>query len=122
MIMVFFPNEQLELWDYSETSELNSYLEPKKEYTLTDTVPCDFQVMTPSDNLKEFGEELTDTYKIYIDSKVSIQSSTILRLQGKPDTYEIMGTPVFNNHLPIVDHIKLVVQKQRKPTQLMDGG
>lgn len=122
MIMVFFPNEQLELWDYSETSELNSYLEPKKEYTLTDTVPCDFQVMTPSDNLKEFGEELTDTYKIYIDSKVSIQSSTILRLQGKSDTYEIMGTPVINNHLPIVDHIKLVVQKQRKPTQLMDGG
>lgn len=122
MIMVFFPNEQLELWDYSETSELNSYLEPKKEYTLTDTVPCDFQVMTPSDNLKEFGEELTDTYKIYIDSKVPIQSSTILRLSGKPDTYEIMGTPVINNHLPIVDHIKLVVQKQRKPTQLADGG
>ena len=120
--MVFFPNEQLELWDYSETSELNSYLEPKKEYTLTDTVPCDFQVMTPSDNLKEFGEELTDTYKIYIDSKVTVQSSTILRLQGKPDTYEIMGTPVINNYLPIVDHIKLVVQKQRKPTKLVGGG
>lgn len=122
MIMVFFPNEQLELWDYSETSELNSYLEPKKEYTLTDTVPCDFQSMTPADNLKEFGEELTDTYKIIIDSKVTVHSSTILRLHGKPDTYEIMGTPVINNHLPIVDHIKLVVQKQRKPTQLADGG
>ena len=46
--MVFFPNEKLELWDYTESAtEFNSYLEPKKEYQLTDTVPCNFQPMSP---------------------------------------------------------------------------
>ena len=85
--MVFFPNEKLELWAYTEsTTEFNSYLEPEKVYTHESTVDCDFQVMTPKDSLKEFGEVRTDTYKIYIDSNVSVDSSMILRLQGKTES------------------------------------
>ena len=118
--MVFFPNEKLELWEYSEsTTEFNSYLEPKKEYTLTTTIPCDFQVMTPKESLKEFGEIIEDTYKIYIDINVNITSSMILRIQGKTDTFEIIGTPVTNNHLLPVQHQKIFVKKQRKPTKLV---
>lgn len=121
--MVFFPNETLEIFEYTETGELNSYLEPKKEYVLKETVPCDFQVMTPNNNLREFGEVMEDTYKIYIEKEVEIDSSMILRLQGKPDTYSIQGTPIHNNHLlPIVQHKKIVVQKERKPTQVKESG
>ena len=52
--MVFFPNENLEIFEYTETDELNSYLEPKKQYVLSKTVPCDFQVMGPNESIKEF--------------------------------------------------------------------
>ena len=117
--MVFFPNEQLELFEYVETGELDSYLEPKKEYKLKCTVPCDFQAMTPNDDLREFGEIMDDSYKIYIDHNVPVDSGMILRLQGKNDTYEITGTVMDNNHLPVVNHIKLVVKKQRKPTPVV---
>ena len=55
--MVFFPNQELELWGYTESStEFNPYMEPKKEYYLVTTVPCDFQVMGPNESIKEFGE------------------------------------------------------------------
>ena len=120
--MVFFANEQLELWQYSESeTDFNEYYEPVKEYTKIDTVPCDFQSMTPSDSLKEFGEVLEDTYKIYLNIDVPIESTMVLRLQNKTDTYEIIGTPIINNHLSIVSHKKIIVQKQRKPTKLQEG-
>ena len=119
--MVFFPNEKLELWTYTEsTTEFNSYLEPKKIYTLSGTVDCDFQVMSNEESLREFGEVRADTYKIYLDSNVSVDASMILRLKGKTDTYEIVGTPIDNNHLTPVKHKKLVVIKQRKPTKLIE--
>ena len=119
--MVFFPNETLEIFEYKETGELNSYLEPKKEYVLKETVPCDFQVMSPNDNLREFGELLEDTYKIYIDKDIEINPKMLLRIQGKPDTYSIQGTPINNNHLlPIVQHKKIIVQKERKPTEVKE--
>ena len=117
--MVFFPNQELELYEYVETSELNSYLEPKKEYQYTSTVPCDFQPMTPKESLKEFGEILEDTYKIYVDVNVPVVSSMILKLTGANDTYEIIGTPIQNNHFEEVQHIKLIVKKQRKPTKVV---
>ena len=121
--MVFFPNEKLELWDYTESAtEFNSYLEPRKEYQLTDTVPCNFQPMSPNDSLKEFGEVLEDTYKCIIDSNVDINPRMIVRLQGKTDTYEITGTPMVNTHFIQTKHTKIILHKQRKPTQLLDGG
>ena len=118
--MVFFPNHELELWEYTETDELNSYLEPKKQYCLTKTIPCDFQSMTPKETLKEFGEITEDTYKIYIDSEEPVTSSMILRIQGKPDTYEVTGTIINNNHLPVVNHQKIIVKKHRKPMTLKE--
>ena len=117
--MVFFPNEKLEMFEYTETSELNSYLEPKHQYVYTETVPCDFQPMNPTEQLKEFGEIREDTYKIYIDRNIPINSSMILRLEGKTDTYEITGTIMDNNHLIQVQHQKIVVQKTRKPTEVI---
>ena len=120
--MVFFPNEQMELWQYVESeTDFNEYYEPIKEYNKIDTVPCDFQSMTPSESMKEFGEVLEDTYKVYLNIGVPIVSTMILRLQGKTDTYTIIGTPITNNHLPRVSHKKIIVQKQRKPVKLQES-
>lgn len=117
--MVFFKNETLEVWGYRESStSFNGYYEAEREYYLEDSVACDFQVMGTSEQLKEFGELHTDTYKIYLPLNTIIPDGAILRLSGKPDTYELVGTAINNNHLPLVNHTKLIVRKQRKPIQL----
>ena len=117
--MIFFPNQELELWEYTESAtEFNPYLEPVKEYYLANTIPCDFQSMGPNETLREFGEVLEDTYKIYIDRNVNVTHDMVLRIKGEPDTYEITGTPIDNNHLTPVQHKKIVVQKHRKPVKL----
>ena len=117
--MVFFPNEMLELYQYTESStEVNAYYEPLKEYALTGTVPCNFQPMSTSDSLKEFGEILTDTYKCIIDYDVPVSSDMIVKVKDKPDTYEIIGTPMVNTHFKPTRHTKLILKKQRKPTKV----
>lgn len=118
--MVFFPNVELELYSYTESStEFNSYYEPLKEYNLEEIVPCNFQPMSPNDSLKEFGEILTDTYKLIVDSSVHVEPSMLLKVKGEPDTYEIVGTPMVNTHFTPTQHIKIIVKKQRKPTEVV---
>ena len=114
--MVYFPNEQLELYSYRESeSEFNSYYEPIKEYYLSNTVPCNIQPLSPNDSLKEFGEILTDSFKVIIDSDVEVSPSMIIRIKGNPETYEIQGTPMVNTHFTPTKHTKIILKKQRKP-------
>ena len=118
--MVFFPNVELELYQYTESvTEFNSYYEPLKEFSLMDTVPCNFQPMSPNDSLKEFGEILTDTYKAIIDSNVEVNPRMLVKVKGDPDTYEITGTPMVNTPFNPTRHTKLVLKKQRKPTKVI---
>lgn len=119
--MVFFPNEKIELWEYTENEDVpNFFGETTADYEYIGTFICDFQPMSPKDSLNEFGKILEDTYKIYLDEDVPITDTMILRLEGKNETYSITGTPIINNH-NIISHIKVVVQKQRKPTNLNGG-
>lgn len=116
--MVFFPNEEVELWEYNEEGEIpNFYGEPIIQYTHVGTFTVDFQPVTQKDAMNDYGKTLEDTYKMYLDLSVPITDTMILRLEGKPDTYSIVGTPIFNNH-NVVPHIKVIVQKQRQPTKL----
>lgn len=116
-MVLFFPNETLELWEYTEKESRDRFLgENEFEYVHLEDVPCDFQPMTQKDSQMEYGKILEDTYKIYLDGKVTITDTMILRLKGKPDTYKITGTPSNNNHF--LHHHKVVVQKQRKPIKL----
>ena len=117
--MVYFPNVELELYDYTESlTESNPYYEPLREYSLVETVPCNFQPMTPNDSLKEFGEILTDTYKAIIDFDVDVNPRMLVKVKGEPDTYEITGTPMVNTHFTPTRHTKLILKKQRKPTEV----
>ena len=118
-MVLFFPNCEIELWDYAEEKALmNIYGEYEEYYTLIDIVPCDFQPMSPQDNLKEFGKILQDTYKVYLDNHVHITDTMILRIAGRPNTFKIKGTPVYNNHF--LKHKKLILEKHRKPLPLED--
>ena len=120
--MPYFPNVNLELWDYTESlTDFNSYYEPLREYVLVGVYPANFQPMSPNDSLKEFGEILTDTYKVNLSSDVPVNPSMLVRVEGQQDTYEILGSPMVNTHFRPTKHIKLVIKKQRKPTQLTDN-
>lgn len=122
--MMFFDNEKVELWKYGGSYTYDDYGEPQKDYSLSDVISADFQPLSPADSLREFGEILQDTYKIYVDSDVEVEPTMILRINN--DTYTIKGTPMDNNHFLKTKHKKLVLQKQRKPTPLPtieeDGG
>lgn len=115
--MILFPNEYVELWEYGEDDSIpNFFGESTSTYTLVGVYPCDFQNMSPKDNLQEYGKILQDTYKMYIDLETPITDTMIIRIVGKEDTYKINGTPLKNNH--ILPHTKVLLEKQRKPTRL----
>ena len=118
MAMVFFPNEQINLYEYTDSETLDLYGNPKKAYVYVTTVPCNFQVMTPKDSLQEFGEILEDTYKIYVDVDVTVSPTTVIELVRDNSQYNVTGTPIVNNHFLQTQHQKLVVQKIHKPIRL----
>ncbi|MBQ6220030.1 MAG: hypothetical protein IJH63_00330 [Methanobrevibacter sp.] len=116
-MVLFFPNEQLELYEYTEKESRDAFLgESEYSYDYITTVPCDFQPMTPKDSLQEYGKILEDTYKIYVSGEVKITDTMILKLKGQRETYKIIGSPSNYNHF--LHHHKIVVQKQRKPKKL----
>ena len=115
----YFPNVNLELWDYTESQDqFNTYYEPVREYALCGVYPANFQPMSSSDSLKEFGEVLTDTYKVNLDHAVPVNPRMLVRIVGEEDTYEIVGTPMRNTRFISTRHVKIIVKKQRKPTKL----
>lgn len=115
--MPFFPNVMLELWEYRESdTDFNPYGEAELEYYQVDIVSCDFQPLSPTDSLKEYGEILQDTYKTYIDLDSPVTDTMIFRIQGEQETYKVVGTPIRNNH--VLNHTKLILKKERIPTPL----
>lgn len=117
--MVFFPNCEIELWDYDEDDALpNIYGEVEQHYVLVEIVECDFQSLSNQDSMREFGKILEDTYKLYLDDDVEINDRMIIRRVGESWTYAIKGTPNTNTHFDIVNHKKVIVQKHRKPLKL----
>lgn len=121
--MPFFTNCQIEIFEYAETAETDEDNEPLIEYVYKDSIPADIQPHTLNstrggDNQLESGKIITDLYKIYLDKNVEITDKAILRVKGKEDTYVILGSPQYNEHGLGIGHLKLNVQKERKPTKL----
>ena len=112
--MVFFPNETIHFYDIQDTETLDLYGNPRKGYQHILSAEVDFQPMTPKDTLKEYGEILEDTYKIYTDINLEITPTMILVLDSDKSQYKITGTPITNNHILETYHKKIIVQKLRK--------
>ena len=115
--MIFFKNKKIEIWQLEKTNTYDKYSdEYKKEYQLKDTINVDFQNLSVAENMKEFGEILQDTYKIYTEH--NIPNTAILRIKGEKDTYEIKGSKQKNNHFKQTAHNKLILIKEQKPRKL----
>ena len=116
--MPFFPNETLEMYEHSESEELNPYYELESEYKYVGNVKADFQTVSDSDVNLESGEILTDTYRAFIPVNTKITEGMKFKLTGKPHTYTLIGHEVVNNRFTATRHIKLILQIERRPSTL----
>lgn len=112
----FFPNCEIELYEYTENEEYDIYGEPKVSYEKVGTYVCDFQTQGNRDNQMMFGKILNDTFKLFIDYDVPIHDRMMIKKKGEEDTYMILGSPQKYDHF--LKHQEVTVQKTRKQWEL----
>lgn len=117
---MYFPNTTMQIFTYTDLAETDAYGNSKKGYIYRETVPVDFQASSRGDKLTEAGEILQDTYKIYIDSNITINTNDIFR-DSDGNTYTIIGTPILNNRFKITKHKKVELQKTNKPIKVVES-
>ena len=117
--MVYYPNITMDICSYTDTEQTDAYGNPVKAYVYRETVPVDFQPSSRNDRLTEAGEILQDTYRIYLDVSVDVDSTDIFR---DPDgnTYTVIGTPILNNRFKVTQHRRVEVQKTNKAIKVVD--
>lgn len=116
--MPFYPNMEMQIFTYTDLPETDAYGNSKKGYVYHETVPVDFQASSRRDKLTEAGELLQDTYKIYLDINVLVNSNDIFR-DTEGNTYTIIGTPIVNNRFSLTKHKKIELQKTNKPIKVV---
>lgn len=114
---MYFPNTTMDIYTYTDLSETDAYGNSKKGYVYRETIPVDFQASSRRDKLTEAGELLQDTYKIYIDSEITINANDIFK-DEEGNTYTIIGTPIVNNRFNLTKHKKVELQKTNKPIKV----
>lgn len=115
--MPYFPNIELDIYTYTDLPEADAYGNPKKSYVYRETILGDLQPSSRKDTLTEAGEILQDTYKLYIDSKIIINSNDIFK-EKNGTTYSIIGSPILNSRFKITKHKKIELQKTNKPIKV----
>jgi len=87
--MIFFSDTILHRYTYTSAGT-GLYGESVKEYVYTDDIPCDFQNETNTEISKEYGVDLQNLYKCYIDINVTVNDTDQLR-DDAGNTYHIIG-------------------------------
>ena len=117
--MPYFPNVELDIYTYTDLAETDAYGNPKKSYVYRDTILVDLQPSSRKDTLTEAGEILQDTYKLYIDSEITINANDIFR-EKNGTTYFIIGSPVLHSRFKTTRHHKIEVKKSNKPVEVVE--
>ena len=111
----FFPNCEVELYEYTENEEYDIYGEPIVSYNKVGIYSTDFQTLSSNDSERMFGKILNDTFKLFFDIDVPITDKMMIKKKGEIDTYVILGSPQKYDHF--LKHQTVTVQKTRKPWQ-----
>lgn len=114
-MVCYYPNCRIEIYEPSE-SELDCYTgEPLDTWDLVTTVPADFQPVSDDDVQSEWGKELKDLFKVYVDGDTPVTDKSRLKIVGEPEvSYDIVGSPQRWNRFH--HFIKIIVQIQRHST------
>lgn len=118
--MSYYPNMKMDIFNYVDSDKKDAYGNPIKSYVYYTTIDVDFQASSRRDTLTEAGEILQDTYKIYIDSEITINANDIFKDEDG-NTYTIIGTPILNNRFKITKHKKIELQKTNKPIKVVES-
>ena len=106
----FFPNEEMDIYTLSDSSNDYDYYGAKNEYVYKETIQVDIQPLSPTSSLREFGKILQDTYKVIFDINIEINDKDQLRINE--EKFEIIGSISTWNH--VLPHKEMLIKKQRK--------
>lgn len=113
----FFKNKVIEIYEPVVDDDcFDRFGEPEIKYVMKYIGDCDFQPMSPEDMKTAFGEILQGMYKVYLSEEVLVSPFDIFKIKDENDTYELKGAGMHWNTL--IHHQKLILQKQRKPTEI----
>jgi len=109
----FFPDTVLHRYSYNEDGT-GVYGEKVGSYTYTDDITVDFQNESNAQVAHEYGVELSDLYKIYLDINTTLCESDELH-DDNDNIYTIVGGiqryPKFHKYQKA--HLKLVRRNKR---------
>lgn len=116
--MVYFPNCQIQIYEeQQDNEEYDEYTgEPKSKWVLTDTVPADFQRISEDESQEEWGKDLQDTFKVYVDLNTHINNRCVVKIIDDIEnrTFDVIGEPEYWNRFHMFR--KIILQVQRKST------
>lgn len=114
-MVCYYPNCQIEIYEPSETPEIDCYTgEPLETWDLVTIVDADFQPTNDDDIQESWGKELKDLFKVYVEERTPITDKSRIKIVGESLTYDVVGSPQRWNRF---HHFKkIIVQIQRHPT------
>jgi len=74
------------------------------------TVKGDFQPMSPSEQLREFGSIVQGSYKLYLDPDVEILPNYKVAVEGYDRKFQVRGTPM--KYTALIPHIKVILVEE----------
>ena len=107
--MILFQDTTLERYGIVE-SQSGVYGETIQSYEYIDKIQCDLQPETNAEIAHSYGEELSDLYKIYMDSSVTIDDHDLL-IDTQGNKYDILGGVKTYNKF---HHYKKAILKRRR--------
>ena len=113
--MIFYPNCEIEIYEPSESPKTCEYTgELLDSWDYVTTVKADFQPTNDDDVQHEWGKELEDKFKVYVDEKTPITDKSRIKIVGQKETYDVIGSPQKWNRFH--HFLKVIVQIQRHST------
>ena len=111
-MVCFFPNCMIEIYEPVDGECCPYTGERKDAWRLIDTVPADFQPNKDgSDEQTEYGNILTDSYKIYVHINTKITDKSRIKIVGRDASFEVIGFPQEWNRFHLFK--KIIVQTHR---------
>lgn len=114
-MVCYYPNCRIEIYEPSESPELDCYTgEPMDTWDLVTITDADFQPTNDDDVQSEWGKELKDLFKVYVEEDTPITDKSRIKIVGETPTYDVIGSPQRWNRFH--HFLKVIVQIQRQPT------
>ena len=108
--MIFFPDTILHRYTYTSNGT-GLYGEPRKEYEYADDILVDFQNDNNQELAQQYGIELENLYKIYLDISVTLHDNDELQ-DDNGNIYHIVGNVMKYTHFHKYQKANLILERR----------